>query len=239
MGKQILYFGLSALCFYLGIKFNFFVALLAFAWVPALLSSEEDSSPLHLSLGLFGLLTASLATDGQWALANGIAWTCFIFARKLWGQQRAFLAFLFLLLSAEALPFYTAWPKNLSLFLSESLYQNEFWQPWLLEAGFLGASFQLLLLALLISFLILKVKSGQAFPKLLFGLILIIAGLPLILCLNGDSSLSPIAPSHEEFQLLAIDQFIARLSLFLAFFLLLFALVRKLLPKHNADDRFT
>ncbi len=240
MRKQLLYFGLSGLFFIFGYRYPELAALLAFAWVPALLLVNGDV-PLwqKLSIGAWALLSASLSSAPQWALANLIAWILFVLGKSLWGRQRALLAFIFLILSAEALPFYTAWPKNLTLFLAEDFYQNPFWHPWLAQVGFLGASFQLLFISLLSNFVILKFQSQKKWSWLLLSTIAILLLIPVFLGLSADGTPIVLSPTDENFELLAIDRFIARLSLFLAFFLLLFALVRKLLPKENADDRFT
>lgn len=240
MRKQLLYIGLSGLFFIFGFRYPELTPLLAFAWVPALLLADGEFPQWQkLGIGVWALLSASLSSAPQWAVATLIAWILFVLGKNLWGKQRAFLAFIFLILSAEALPFYTPFPKNLTLFLAEDFYQNSFWHPWLAQFGFLGASFHLLFISLLSSFVILKYQNQKKWSWLIISTILILLLIPVFMGLSADGIPAVISPTEVNFKLLAIDRFIARLSLFLAFFLLLFALVRKLLPKKNADDRFT
>ncbi len=238
--KYLLYTFLASLFFYLGnvIPGGAFIHVLG--WACLLIHQEEEKSWFHnFRIGLIALFASSLGAADSWAITNIIAWTLFISAKKLWGAQRAYIAFLFLLLSAEAIAFYTPVVLDFVFINSLSLYQVEFWAPWLNLAGFLGASLHILIMALFVAFAIIQLRENGHFPWPFTILSLGMLLFPIIWCLAAGRVPALIPPSDPNFVLAGIDKFTARLSFFLAFFLLLFALVRRLLPKQNADDRFT
>lgn len=213
---------------------------LPIAWA-ALLIWAESAQPISLkiALGLLSIFLASLIAN-QWGLVQGIAWLAYVLGRNQWGKQRAFFAFLFLFVSAEALPFYTGISPQLSLPLYLPFTERiEFWAAWLLEANYFGSSFLLLFLGLLGYFLVRQMQNRPKPSWLLVGLILFTLLGPVLICLRADEDLYQLTLKNSVFGLTGLDQFLARLSFFLSFFLLLFAVVRKLLPEKNADDRFT
>ncbi len=214
---------------------------LALAWA-ALIYSAEGSQAWYFKFGLgflvFGL--ASFAAADSFAVIQLIAWLAYILARPLWGKQRAFLALLFLFLSAEAIPFYTPLEQSLSLGLSQVYTSNlEFWAAWYYEAGQFTASFQLMLSGLFGYFILAQMENRAKPARILLLLSLLILLLPLVFCLSADGYNVKAAVNQLSWGMSPMDRFVARLSFFLAFFLLLFAAVRKLLPEKNADDRFT
>ena len=206
----------------------------------ALLSFSEEDHPWYLKIGLAGLVFLIIwATGGRFAPLQIIAWAIYIFGRPYWGPQRAFIAFPFLMISAEALPYYVPVGIMESIELSRSLQGWEIWHAWYYPAGKFGTSLQLLVAGLLLflSYRNYKLKGQWSLP--LVVLTLVIITVPLVFSFSdlNFSEASYIKAWH--FRMAGLDSFLARLSFFLAFFLILFALVRLLLPKQNADDRFT
>lgn len=216
------------------------ILCLPITWTALLLWAEtEQSFSFKIGLGLVSVFLASLFTE-QWGLLQGIAWLIYVLGKGQWGKQRAFFAFLFLFLSAEALPYYSGLSPKLSLPLYLPFWDKlEFWAPWFLEASNFATSFLVLFTGLLGFFLVRQMQTRPRPSWLLIGLITLSLLVPVFISLSVDEDLSGTVLKNSVFGLNALDQFIARLSFFLAFFLLLFAVVRKLLPEKNADDRFT
>lgn len=213
---------------------------LPIAWSALLLWAEtEQELSFKLAIGLASILLASLFTN-HWGLLQGIAWLAYFLGKNQWGKQRGYFAYIFLLLSAEALPYYSGISQKMSLPLYLPFRERlEFWAPWFFETSNFTTSLLILFIGLLLFLLIQQIQNRPRPSWLLIGLIALSLLTPMVLCLSADKDLSQVVIKSSVFGLNALDQFIARLSLFLAFFLLLFALVRKLLPKENADDRFT
>jgi len=216
---------------------------LALGWACLLYSVEGDYHwTLKIGLGLAAfILAALLSPSNQWPLFQSLAWVIYVLARPLWGRQRSYLAFLFLFLSAEALPYYLNQnPFNLSLNQNLTLYSWPYSLAWLVRAGDSLASFQILLTGL---FCFLSFEYWQANRKInysLFGLNLLSLLIPFGFALSASQEeLLALTGGLNRTLRSPMDQFMARLSFFLSFFLILFALVRKLLPEKNADDRFT
>lgn len=242
MRKIFILSGFSTILFLGAFFSSSLLGLQALALAPLLLIVEEKQAPLYQKIvaGLipFAVLSIALGIESL-AILNFIAWTLYVLCRPLWGLQRALLGFVFLMLSAEALPFYTDVSPALNIALSEGFYQSEFWTPWLQQVSFLGLSLNLLILNLFFFFgLKQKEEGGNPALGLIFFILVLSLG-PIIFCLTADATSTLNFPKHDVWELPGIDQFIARLSFFLAFFLLLFALVRKILPQKNGDNRFT
>ncbi|WP_421752457.1 hypothetical protein [Croceimicrobium sp.] len=239
MRKILVPLGTSTLAFIYGYYHSDWLwFLLAFAWTPLLIAAERNH-PKYLSIaaGIWVLLGASLSTENSWGLLPALAWTLYIVGKDFWGLQRANLAFIFLMLSADALPFYFELnPWDLGLYMAIPHDHTASYLAWFPKIGALATSASLLLSNLFIARLWLyfeqkrKIAWSWAIPLFLLLITPWIGN-----ALSGLESPEPF----ENWPFQPMDQFMARMSFFLAFFLLLFALVRKLLPEKNADDRFT
>tara|TARA_B100001115_G_scaffold184297_1_gene186157 strand:+ start:1076 stop:1795 length:720 start_codon:yes stop_codon:yes gene_type:complete len=239
MRKILVPLGTSTLAFIYGYHHSEWLwFLLAFAWTPLLIAAERDYPKyLTIAAGLWVLAGASLGAENSWGILLAIAWILYILGKDFWGPQRANLAFIFLMLSAEALPFYfDLKPWDLGLYMAIPRNSNASYLEWFPKVGALATSASLLLSNLFIARIWLHFEQKR---KIAWSW-----AIPLMLLLispwigNALSGLENPRPS-ENWPFLPMDQFMARMSFFLAFFLLLFALVRKLLPEKNADDRFT
>lgn len=176
------------------------------------------------------LLSAALLT---------LALTLFHFVKSYHGAQRGYISLPFLWLSAEAMPILLNW----DVFESKPL-GSLFWlwaDAWLnLQAlGFLGVSLLVLLANLLLFLGLRELLSQKQWPKFALRAILLIGlliGLTYLLAHylpSGDVSRLPYQEGPGEtgldegaWYLSRLDRFLARLSLFLAFFLSIFAIVR-------------
>lgn len=211
------------------------------AFSPLLLFQASVKSTALQSLVIIPfLLVNSLKADGGLALFGALAWFLYCLGRPLWGKQRAFLAFLFLFISAESLPYYLGLPDYYSFQISSSISRLKFLKSGLNTLGYNGLSLLILLFNYGVAQLIISYQQHRKVSKLWIFTALISLLLPLVFSLNSDkSSLEELAQNSLASGLNGVDTFLARMSFFIAFFLLLFALVRKLLPEKNTDDRFT
>lgn len=237
----IIYTTASGLLIVLASLSSWTAFLYCFALSPLLVAQDQGHAYWHLALA--GILPFALWTFftgfSGFPLVNYLGWLLFLVAAPLWGRQRSFLGFLFLLVSAEALPYYSFINNDWQLSLGAELAQIEWLAPSFTLLGLFGHSLLILLSNLLFSFLIPQIMA----KKLSIGLLLsflFFTGLPVLFSLMADgSNASYLIPQGNFDHLIGADQFLARMSFFIAFFLLLFALVRKLLPQNNSDDRFT
>ena len=205
----------------------------------SLLTFSEADHPWYTKIGVgwlaILLLSALNMTGGHLQL---IAWAIYIFGRPYWGPQRSFIAFPFLMLSAEALPYYV--PMGLeAVSLSESVQGWELWHAWYYRAGKFGSSMHLLLAGLFLFLTYRDYKSNKSWNTTLAGLTIIIMTIPFGFAFSDLNFEEAVYLKSWLVEMSRLDSFIARLSFFLSFFLILFAVVRRLLPKQNADDRFT
>lgn len=215
---------------------------LALAWTALIYWGESDNKwYIKFGIGLLAFALASIISGESYAILQSLAWLAYLLARPLWGKQRAFLGLIFLFLTAEALPFYVSFVEDSFSLALSSAYPRPlgFWAPWYYEAGQFAASFQIILSGLFGFFIIRQAETRKKPALILLVLSIIIIFAPLIFNLSVDEYRAETAIQNLAWGMSKMDRFIARLSFFLAFFLLLFAAVRKLLPEKNADDRFT
>lgn len=210
---------------------------------------------LRWRLGDFGWL------DGLWKfLPLFLALAAFRWIKASLGKQRGYIALPLLWVSAEALPLYARneptmlhWGQALELSGNFARYSN--------FLGSLGASLFLLTMGILL-FLILK-SARRSRKNKIIGLVLwllfySLGPLALPQAVNEASqtriekSTAPsvsglpdqedprLIPSAKQVVIAPSDRFTARMSFFLAVFLLLFSLVKNIMnPQKKKDDRST
>jgi apolipoprotein N-acyltransferase len=174
--------------------------------------------------------------DLRFGLLIFLALIFFRLVKEIFGPQRGYLALAFLWLSAEALPFYLQVFGDSSQNLAQLLREAPGMKGWISQIGFFGTSLWIWAVNLL-SFWSLsafvkhkqvKAFSGQTVLLLSLGVIA-----PILWAPETSQALSFPQPNPTEGgQILsAADRFIARMSFFLAAFLLLFSFVRGYLQK--------
>ena len=239
---------ISAALFYLSESVPALYPLKAIAFVPFLIRIKEDRPILE------GVL-ASLAVMASWSLAillseesamhfpilNSIALILYVISRKTLGAQRSYIALTFLWLSAEALPFTFPVLTAVSYPLSEVLFEFHFLKDWLSLTGFLGASFWILSLNMLAFAFTAKYGQPRQWKPLIWSFaILIVSGIIIPIQFSPASTLGSLSEYPEIGKtLMSADLFLTRMSYFLAFFLLLFSVVKHILRNSKRDDRFT
>lgn len=190
------------------------------------------------SLGLF--LGDELSSS--YPVLNGLALILYLISKERLGPQRSSLALLFFWLSAEGLAYSFTFFENWSHPYSKALFDLQYAKNWLSITGFLGASFWLLVLNYFAAYLGSKQDRTQLnWPALFKGFgLLILLGIVIPLALSPQSTIDAISeyPSYD-IKLLPADLFLQRMSYFLAFFLLLFFIVKYILRNSKRDDRFT
>lgn len=233
----ILYSLIAAALFCLAHISPYSSPIILLALVPLLVFGDRSQSLLLQSLIILPALLVCSFMSASVPLLTGLAWILFSLGRKMWGKQRSFLAFVFLFLSAETLPFYVGIDPLFGPRLSEQLAQISFLKPALKVLGYSGLSLIILIVNFGLAQVVLKQQRQEKKSNTWVYSALIAIGIPIALSLGTD-----IDEGHSSSAingLNAVDTFLARMSFFIAFFLLLFALVRQLLPKKNGDDRFT
>ncbi len=234
---------LSALLFFLSTLGGFWSSAIIFALVPLLIYQDLESRAIYnVAIAIIPLAVWGFYYDQSLhiPLFTLLAWLLFVLAQPLWGKQRSFLAFIFLWLSAECIIYYLPISASLGPSLSFGLHEIPFLHAGFLVLGFSGISLLVVLLNLLAAFFFLAyLKNKNLRPGLIISWLLFLL-CPLFISLAADGTLREFKWPAGDYDLLrSADRFLARMSFFIAFFLLLFALVRKLLPEKNSDDRFT
>lgn len=242
-------FILSASLLYLSESIPALYLLKFLALAPLILELKQST---HFVRNLIGIILSmsswSLAlfltseSNQSYPVLNGLALLLYLISKERLGNQRASLALLFFWLSAEGLPYSFSFLENWSQPYSQALFDFHYAKNWLSLTGFMGASFWLLLLNYFAAYLGSKQDRSQLnWPALLKGFgLLILLGIVLPLSLSPQSSIDALSeyPNYAG-ELWGADRFLQRMSYFLAFFLLLFFMVKYILRNSKRDDRFT
>lgn len=218
--------------------------LLLVALLPLLAAERRLASPalpqvitwmLVCALVAGGWVVLSLLAEGRWE--NSSLWlilllwaalVSFHFIKQYLGDQRGYIALPFLWISALALPWYQEWSTAIpSLGGLVSIEYSHF--SWLSTIGVLGTSAWLWLINILL-YLILEAFLRHRQWRPLTGQILLLLGLLIALPLGWASGGSAAIGAQPKGILgphpLPADQFVSRMSFFLAGFLILFTLVK-------------
>ena len=166
---------------------------------------------------------------------QGIAFTlsfiAYKFARQSLGDRLGKLPVLFFWLGIEYIFLKLHWPTN-SLFLGDALSLQMDWQHWNIHTGYLGASFWILLVNLILYYSYFK-TGKMNWP--LFILFLIMLSVPIVYSYIADKEvitremMISFYNNNETPALLTYEQrgeFIPRTSAWISVLILIFALVK-------------
>jgi len=220
--------------------------LILIAFVPLLLAEKQLSHPSKnienaqwlLLSGLFALVSTGLIfyQNQQLELISWLSYSAgltlalmlFKFTKDTLGKQRGYISLPFFWLSAEALHYYYSLGAE-PLPLGQAFTENTLVSHWPPVIGYLGMGLWALVCTLVFYFVVSDFLSKKEWRQLLIqgGLALgLFVVLPIFL---GPTPQEPSTPQDLN----NADQFIARLSFFLAGFQVLFSLVKSYLDKNK------
>ena len=189
-----------------------------------------------------GWVVLSLLSAGRWESSSlwlilllWAALVSFHFIKDYLGDQRGYIALPFLWISALALPWYQHWSTSIPSF--GGLVSIEYSQfSWLSTIGVMGTSAWIWLINILL-YLILEGYLRHRQWRPLTGQIILLLGLLIALPLGLGSGVTGEVGAQPKGilgpQPLPADQFISRMSFFLAGFLILFTLVKGFLQHRD------
>lgn len=182
-----------------------------------------------LYLGSSQLVWLHLAIFALWAISKDFL-----------GWQRAYIAFLFMFLSAEGLPYFLSSLSGYNVHFVAPFYDLAAMEKWQRFAGLMVSSTWLMLSNILLYIWWRKFYGEWNFKVSIGRLIIALAITILPPMFLAVDSLKPIALPNaangtEDF--MSSDGFLARMAFFISFFMMLFAIVKAILPnKKLADD---
>lgn len=224
-------------------------------WVPALAPLLlvalvplfwAESQKIHirdriLSLVVFVLIARlHLWVDPSYLLhflLLSLALLSFLFVKGQHGAQRGYIAFIFLWTAAMTLPYYFAWDIQTAPPLSLSFMELNYWREIPSSLGFFGAEIWIMVFNVLALHWWKRLRSGRPQTQsIVFATLLIGAGVVGPLIFSQPVEPQPILAKAAQgwTGLPPGDRFAARISFFIAGFLLLFSLVTGYLRRQKA-----